>query len=183
MLSEAVVSYIALVLTYVPPSRVFLDKPFNHNDLPHMVLSRSERITYPHLVIWPLIDRIAFPLNTNGLQNVDYTLLGAIISFDDSKGTCTSLNDVMMRCYRSRYKERIKACVNLRTERLAKRQGVILKEVENLRQEVCSKDDERIAKLQQFAVGYSFKVSALRENHKKLHEEKFNVRFLTKYPR
>ncbi|KAM1151795.1 hypothetical protein ACFX19_035075 [Malus domestica] len=27
------------------------------------------------------------------------------------------------------------------------------------------------------------KVSALREDHKKLHEEKFNVGFLTKYPR
>ncbi|RXH99645.1 hypothetical protein DVH24_021447 [Malus domestica] len=109
MLSEVVVSSIALALTYVPQSRVFLDKPFNYNDLLQMVLSRSERTTYPHLVIRPSIDRIAFPSNTSGLQNVDYAhaLLRAIIASDDSKGTCTSLNDVMMRCYGSRYKANI----------------------------------------------------------------------------
>lgn len=103
--SEAAVSSIALASTYVPPSRVFLDEPFNHNDLPSTVLSRSEGTTYPNLVIRPSIDWIALPLNANGLQNLDYahTLLGATIAYNDSKGTCTSLNDVMMRCYGSHY--------------------------------------------------------------------------------
>ncbi|TQD72557.1 hypothetical protein C1H46_041913 [Malus baccata] len=78
---------ISLASTSDPPSRVFVDEPLSHDDLPLTVPSRSKERAHPPLVIRPSIDQIALPSNTSGLRNTNYAfaLLEAAITPVDFK--------------------------------------------------------------------------------------------------
>lgn len=66
MLSKDDMPSIALALTSIPPPQVFSN--FNHDDFfLRIVLSRSEEIAHPLLVIWPLNGQVALLLNASGL--------------------------------------------------------------------------------------------------------------------
>ncbi|TQE11611.1 hypothetical protein C1H46_002813, partial [Malus baccata] len=55
------------------------------------------------------------------------------------------------------------------------------KKIEHICQEVDQRDDKSIVDLQQLTNKHTFKVSTLWEDHKRLLEEEFDVKFLTGY--
>ncbi|KAB2619896.1 S2-RNase [Pyrus ussuriensis x Pyrus communis] len=177
---EATATFIASTSTSVPLLQVFVDEPSRHDGFSSTTLLRSEGTTYPPLVIYYLVDRVALSSDANGLWNTDYAraLLEVAIAPANFKKACTSLNDVMMRYYRSGYevireelrlkkqanvernqaliilKEKLERVLTLEQNAWAKEQETLLKKVDDLRYEVGCKDDKHIEDLQQLTNRY-----------------------------
>lgn len=66
---------------------------------------QSEEIARPPLVIRPSVNHVALTIDASRLKDADFAraLLRATIDPDNFKEICTSLKDVMMRSYGSRY--------------------------------------------------------------------------------